>query len=557
VRKFGAFLSMDILTNIPKPNDNETYEQFVIRAHHELFAAIPEPMDRNQAVWKSWEAYRGDNERYRARQFFPEDKFNRVDNVCYWHEHAAVSYDANGNPTERMNDVNRIAQIIHENNLRIADTDSFSAVVDKHNKQPERDPVTGKVTKPDDPNPPRTIGFTGPFRLGMIGRVNPRFAAFADEYQRRDKKDVFADRPRRSVEVLTLLANGNSYFDPIAALSESPRLPLPLVAQYQANGEEYERTIYEAVSALPGGSNTFIPGSGESLKPKVLVDTFSTSNTSPNSQQAKSMFGNQNGSGNTSGGDGNPDQTRTIVDAIMATPLMKFLAQFAQQNGFAQGGPPQQQHGGQATQHQFGINPMAAISPMAGAIGGGLSRYSADGTVIKPEDYVEYELDQPSASEQFSAMQASIAELMAENAKLRNNQVQLAAKSADAERTQQLSELHSRFPHFIDFEAEKTRCLYSAGSRMTEDDFGDHCTMLEAYAAKAPPVQRMVPGGESSYGDPADYRAVESAQYEAAVSSRATEIWTELSSTGRIVTANEAYDMAKSELSKKGTGAVQ
>ncbi len=54
----------------PQPGPQESYAEFVRRAHIELMPRVPDPSERNALVWGAWAHYNGDEEHDRARQLF-------------------------------------------------------------------------------------------------------------------------------------------------------------------------------------------------------------------------------------------------------------------------------------------------------------------------------------------------------------------------------------------------------------------------------------------------------------------------------------------------------
>jgi len=96
-------------------------------------AIVPEPSERNQIVWDAWDASFGNADRDRSEAIFPPEQFEQRRNVCLWHEHETVTRDPHtGEDVVKRNDIERIKSIVRENNLRISDTDAYSAIVDKH-----------------------------------------------------------------------------------------------------------------------------------------------------------------------------------------------------------------------------------------------------------------------------------------------------------------------------------------------------------------------------------------------------------------------------------------
>jgi len=550
------------------PQPGEGREDFTVRAHRELMQAIPDPAYRNRVVWDAWDSQFGDALRERADQFFPADQYETRHDVCYWHEHEAVARGADGQDVVKKNDINRIAAIVRESNLRIEDTDAYAALVDKHTLPgAQRDPL-----------PPKTLGFSGPYRIGMIGRVNPRFALFADEHLRKDRSEVLRDRPRRSVEVLTLRANGRSYIDPVAALSEAPRLPLP-VQLYAADDELGTRERYEAVAAYPGGSNSFLPGmgkrrdkyAGDPNEPNDPANPIGQSGPpladSPNQEQSMAIT---------------PDDLRQIVEAIQSTPQFQFLnslmesggqAGVGEGDGMGQGtapspmGPPAPAPpaGGMpgadpmappvGTKEGFGQNqyalplvPIAAGvgSAMANRFGAGSPNDTEGGDEVDREQYAALAEAHDDLREQYQALANDNVELMQTVGALKRGFAESRAREVDASRRMQLQELHSNYPHFVDLSREQSKCLYSAGSTMTDEQFSDHLDDLETYAAKAPPINgRMIPGGDEP---PRRHLGVESERYEAQVASTAVEIYSAAINAGKKMTQAEAFAAAKEKV---------
>lgn len=236
---------------MPVPQANETEEDFIVRSHYALASALPDPGQRNRVIWQAWDNSRGNEMYARAAQYFGAEQYSPTEPRPFFMEHEKVNYGPDGSEQITNYDLSELTKIVRENNHRIQDTDAYTALVDKHTLPPPY----------RDPDPPKNLGFVGPYRLGMVGRKNPRWGIFANEWQRTDKADQLRDRPNRSVEVLQLKANGRRYIDPIAALSEAPRLPLPTTAQYAADSDSEAITVerYDATTAIasfPGGTNT-------------------------------------------------------------------------------------------------------------------------------------------------------------------------------------------------------------------------------------------------------------------------------------------------------------
>jgi hypothetical protein len=549
--------------NAPRPTPGESQEDYTVRAHRELMAVVPDPMQRNQVVWDAWDATHGNPDRERAEMHFAPEQFEHRRNVCLWHEHETVTRDpSTGEDVIKRNDIERIKAIVRENNLRIADTDSYSAIVDKHTLP------SGKR----DPIPPRTIGFAGPYRIGMIGRITPKFALFGDEHRRRDEAHTFRDRPRRSVEVLTLRANGRSYIDPIAALSEAPRLPLPV--QYGFDGEDGHRDIYEAVAAFPGG-NTFIPGGSDKEKDRYDTESIPGSSPPQNPREKAKPMALQ------------PEDITQILEAIQSTPQFQFLIEMMAQAGGPAGGgdgspvgagmpmpggspqPPAPGAGGfpqsagmgppamgqqpQGEEEKFACGPKYGAGSMpAGGMGGMAAQYmtnrfaAGEGDEMSSEQYQAIQGELESVTEHYQALAADHRQLMQEHAALKRGFAEVRMREVDANRRNQIRELASQYPHFIDSDREESKCLYSAGSEMTDEDFDSHLEDLSHYAAKNPAPSGMIPQGVF----PERSRSFETERYEAEVTSRSVEIYTEALAAGRKLTNSEARKLAIEEIGR-------
>lgn len=86
--------------------------------------------------------------------------------------------------------------------------------------------------------------------------------------------------------------------------------------------------------------------------------------------------------------------------------------------------------------------------------------------------------------------------LFAEHAETRKLFTEQQQKLVDADRYSQIKELANRYD-LIDPEVEATKCLYSRGSKLSDDEFTSHLQYVEQYAARAanrPPVG-MIPDG--------------------------------------------------------------
>jgi hypothetical protein len=387
---------------------------------------------------------------------------------------------------------------------------------------------------------------------------------------------------------LTLRANGRSYIDPVAALSEAPRLPLPV--QYGAEADpEGIRERYEAVAAFPGG-NTFLPG-------RVDRENYTTesmagpdgpkSNPKP---QAKTMALQ-------------PEDITQIIDAMMSTPHMQFVGQLMQMQGMddqagggmgegtgspvgaggAPGGTPpppaqapamgapvpampgglQQSDGAGPGIGQPGMpagpdkDPFGAKYGAAGMMPGaggmaaqymtnrfGAAESNPDEDEMKPEQYAAINEQYSELTERYSALEADHQSLMQEHTALRRGFAEVRMREADATRRAAIGDLANQFPHFVERDRVESKCLYAAGSEMTDEQFDEYLSELEHYAAKAPVASGMVPQGVF----PERSRTVETERYEASVAAKAVEIYTTTLAAGRRMSYAEAREAAREVL---------
>lgn len=481
-----------MIATAPQPIPNETHGQYVVRAHKALMAAIPDPTERNQVVWEAWSAaLGGDSERERADRVFDKQKFDKRPDVCYFAEHETTSKDAAGNPIVRRFDATKLDEIIQENNFRIADVDAFPTLIDRHTAQDSA----------ADPSLRRTYGAIGPFRMGMVGRLQPKFAIFGDEYTKKEVTNEVASRPGRSVELLTLKANGRSYINPVATLSEAPRLPLPLQFAFPTDndGEESICERYSAVAPYSAVSPAF-PGGGSTFTKKFDASSPESGETNPSdqSQESGNMLQDQD--------------IKQLVDAIMGTEQMQWVSQQMGASGTPAGGAqpgngqPAPAPAAPSTTPQPNEQFTAGMGNSHPAMGG-MQRYSANSQEI--EEHSD-PMDNHELVERYQAMEASQRELINDLAETKSRLASMEVERADAVRSSRLRELAGRLPA-VDLNEELDRCLYSHGASMNDDAFETHFDMVERYAAKAIESAPAIPDGEMPQHQPGER---ETAQYQ-------------------------------------------
>ncbi len=331
-------------------------------------------------------------------------------------------------------------------NDRIADTDAFPALIDKHTKPASKDDSPAE-------NRPKAVGYVGPFRLGMIGRKKPRFAMFADEHHRKDAAETLKNRPRRSVEVLKDGLSGETIIDPVAALSEAPYLPLPV----QFQGDEAIVLHYEALApsagmaVAPGGSNTFIEKfrNGADDEP----DETKSEPTEPTKMALQ------------------PEDVRQVIDAFLATPQMQFVTQqmtkATPMPGANPGAPPAAPSSPPPTPPAAPAHPPAppAAPPQHPPQGGNPVKFEA--------------MDNEEFAVRYAAMEQATDQLLEENARLRAQLEEAERVRADATRKERIGALYQQYPSFVNVDEECSICLYANGSSMEDEEFETHITRLE------------------------------------------------------------------------------
>lgn len=223
---------------LPSPQPNESESDFIERAHKALASEFPDTDQRNAVVFRLWREHKGQSDvEKKSYMMFDDRQFVRVKNVPVFkeHEYRHRSTDEDGNEREVVEkyDLPALKKIIERCNHRIADTSDFAPLAAGHTLDPEE-------TNPREQ--PEVVGFAGPFRLGMIGTKDPKWAIFEDEVHYRDKAEEVARMPRRSPELFLKPDMAERFFDPVSVLgSVTPRSDLGL-AGMRAPGVHYART---------------------------------------------------------------------------------------------------------------------------------------------------------------------------------------------------------------------------------------------------------------------------------------------------------------------------
>lgn len=259
--------------NLLVPKDGESQPDFAIRFHQSLMTEIPNTSERNQKCFEAWRTHVGDEpEVAEARRYHKSSEFLERRDIPVFEEHeipARKSASGRVIPAVKY-DRKALASICKNMNEQISDVGKFCPITNGHTSDNRNDPE------------PEVLGYTGAYRLGMIGNKKPRYAIFADEYHRKDRDELLRGRRGRSVEVLPLPDVHKRSFYPIAALgADEPRLNLPPARYFNRpseHGEDVEVERYMMVA--PGGNGTFIPsdrdkyGDDEEELPSSLIKSI-------------------------------------------------------------------------------------------------------------------------------------------------------------------------------------------------------------------------------------------------------------------------------------------
>lgn len=491
------------------PAQGETEEAFTYRAHYALMPSVPDPDARNQIVWDAWDSVHGNAYRDRAVKYFGTEKYRHVPSVCYFYEHSTTGRDG----SEHKYTFRELADIAKNQNRR-TDTNCYSAIASHH---------TSDFMKGPDKEP-RTIGFSGVYRMGMVDPVEPKWGIFADEFHRNDASRIFDDRRRRSVEVLRFKDGRTPVLDPVATLGvDSPRLNLP-VARYEAEEGAIERYSFMSSFASVGANSSYIP--------KTEYGFGGGADGVQDNEPQGSAMGNRIG----------PEDLKMILDGLRSLPEMKFLREQMQAGmGMQQpSGPPVAPPAAPQPDASPAGAPVPDVPPLGsemkvpmgmggvapagmGAMQMGMSpkqpysasplmpsqqssNYSGESDEVDKEQYQALEAENANLRQQYSEVAQRCESLSEANKKIMTDLGQQRAavaaiqrKACDSDRKDLINELVEKYSDLADREALCTKCLYSRGSEMDNNAFVNYIEMLEetysAVRAKQPTNMGMIPEG--------------------------------------------------------------
>jgi hypothetical protein len=441
---------------IPEPLATESQSDYLARGHSALANEYPDTDQRNAILFDTWRKHRGEGElEKKAFSKFGDDRFVLVRDVPVFAEHEISGRDGKPSKYDRA----ALQAVCDRCNHRIADTGDFAAITNGHTPTDEQRAAGAAM--------PDVIGFSGPFRLGMIGNKTPRWAIFADEHHFKDRYDNTRRLPRRSPEVWLEERMENRFIDPIAALgAETPRLDMGLRFARTADGRSVEKY---AAACAPGGASVVMPAPVSVSSPKVKPEdkleaeryrehsaaaTPDESGAPQNPQENPLML--------------SPEDVKQIVDAVMETEPMQWVRQQMLSDTAPAAGDATD---GAALASEPSPAPIAAPNP-------------APGVSSPPSD------DKDKDAYALATEKAKYANLEAEYVALRTQFDAERGERRKAERYSKLQELRTTFAFEMD--KEVARCV-----PMSDEQFVAHLGVItENY--------QRIPVGASIYVPPLD-----------------------------------------------------
>jgi hypothetical protein len=483
-----------------KPQSDESEADFVKRAHQALFDEFPDSDKRNAAVFGLWREHRGaSDEEKRAYEKFGDDEFAHILNVPHFKEHeypwmprnadGSPKLDEDGQPIVRKEvyDFDSLRRICENMNDRIADTGDFPPLTDKHSPK-----------KGSEESKPRLVGFAGPFGMGMVGNVNPRWAIVAkQEHWFKDKSYLAREMPRRSAEVYLGRPMEHRILDPVTVLgADTPALDMGIhyaAAQNNAASEEFDLDAIDqhayysgppilatyAGPCFAGGANTFVPAFGTKKKANYSEEPpapASPAAPAAQTQGTPSML--------------SPEDANVIIKALMETEPMQWVIGKMQEDMAPKQDTPDQKLNDPAMaqpapKEQLSEEESPVIEPGQETLrGDGDPDPNDTNDEIPPmpekdkQKKVGYsERDQERIETvKYSALEAKVAALEADNAKIK-------LEKAQSERKSRISSLRMAGLD-IDVDEEVQRC--SLENMPTDREFDNHLDVIAKYAAKMP-----------------------------------------------------------------------
>ena len=523
----------DIASKTPVPAPGESEADYVIRAHQWLLPIVPNAEERNAAVLGAWRRSTGPSAREElARNRYPDDEFVRVRDVPVFTEHEYV--DRHGR-TQKYG-LAEMKAVCDRCNYRIDNTGNFAVLTEGHT--PTKEQLAAGVPMP------AVLGYAGPFRLGMVGNVDPKWAILQDEHHHRDVAERIRRMPTRSPEVWLTEKMNERFMDPIALLgAETPRLDMGMRYARTDDGQEVERYAAAGVVSFPSAASTFVPGmTGGSGHPKEQPEKERNSMADTGSPIASLS----------------DEDIAKIVGGIMQTDVMQWCKQQMEQamaggdsemgdDGMGDMGPgapgmndgdADNMPGGEALNDNDADNVGQPPAPAPQA-----PPPTPNPTMAQPQDDKKDKYSSIAEKERYAKLEAEKAELEAK----------LAEIQKEKDRSERYAKLHElRMTHAFDVEKEIERV-----SDYSESQFLKHCeAIVENYS--------RIPIGATIHVPPAIAEREmktqqEREQYSRKVTERAMSlVATERAKGNHGVTYEHCLAQAREEIGSPGTqGAVK
>lgn len=439
-----------------QPQAGESQPDFAIRFHEAAREAIPNTDERNSAMLEAWQsAYpEGDELDQLADRHYPTAKYHRVRNVPVFAEHA---YDRkvrrNGQPgvIREKYDRDALKAMVHNMNHQIRDTGNYSAITEGHTPD-ESD---------KDAKQPAVTGFCGPFKLGMVGNVNPRWAILQDEHWLPEHADKIQVLPNRSPEVYADRPIPQRIFHPVAALgSIPPALNMGMVRyRMSPQGERVKK-----YSAAYGGAFSGMPQ-------QMQYQDAGQPNAAPAPPQPQSQ---------PQGGGLNDQLVDAIVSKVMDVWMQSDIVQWvaskmqSEQQRSSTGGQPGTQPAGQAQHHPA---PPQHQPPMANPSMGGhpqRPQYQAGPDGDELEDVIDDPDDlngddDVTTPEKYALLERENAELKTNYAALLDRVAALENGKKRVERYSRLAKLKQEEGYVLDPDQEADETI-----GLNDEQFGKH-----------------------------------------------------------------------------------
>lgn len=232
-----------LVSSDPTPMVGELQAAFYLRAMRVLRKRVPSINRRTLEILRLWRESDSDRDlRDKAAAQFPAELFQCFSPRCLFVEHT-VPASLDGQFPELHYGRDELQKMVDWANYRIRNADTFSVLADGHTPT-QAELVQGRPM-------PEVLGYVGPFYLGQLGDVNPRWAIYAEEWVHRADLPQYEKRQRRSPEVWVGEPIERRTMDPIAALgAETPRLDCGMNS-YSRAGDGQTVMPYSAMTIDP------------------------------------------------------------------------------------------------------------------------------------------------------------------------------------------------------------------------------------------------------------------------------------------------------------------